>query len=143
MCRARGFPGPNLIDAFSSCLLLQGLFSFLPVIAYIPVSDGHCILWIHGFPFLVMVSGWCPGELGDLLGNGDAQDATLAASLTLACTLKEIDCNRKEFFPAGINAGGTGVRSGLQQEYLNGSHAHSLGSWISGWCCQKSGSNPH
>jgi hypothetical protein len=52
ICRAIGFPGTNLIDAFSSCFLLQALFQFLPVIAHILVSGEYCILCAHDFPFL-------------------------------------------------------------------------------------------
>jgi hypothetical protein len=50
MCRAIGFPGSSLIEVLSSCLLLQGLFSFLPVIAHVLVSDEYCILFTHDFP---------------------------------------------------------------------------------------------
>ena len=50
MSRAIGFPGPHLIDVFPSCFLLQGLFSFLPVIAQVLVSDEYCILCTHDFP---------------------------------------------------------------------------------------------
>jgi hypothetical protein len=47
MCRARGFSGPNLADAVSSCFLLQGLF--LPGIAHVLVSAEYCILCAHDF----------------------------------------------------------------------------------------------
>jgi hypothetical protein len=47
---ARGFPGPNLIDAFYSFFLLQGLS--LPAIAYVLVSVEYCILRAHDSPSL-------------------------------------------------------------------------------------------
>jgi hypothetical protein len=50
MLRARGFPGPDLIDAFSSSFLLQGLLSFLPVIAHVLVTVEYRILCAHDFP---------------------------------------------------------------------------------------------
>ena len=43
-----GFPGSDLIDAFSSFFLLQG--SFLPVIGRALVSVEYRILCIHDFP---------------------------------------------------------------------------------------------
>jgi hypothetical protein len=52
MDRARGFPGPNLIDAFSSCFLSQDLFSFLPVIAQVLASVEYCVLCSHDSPSL-------------------------------------------------------------------------------------------
>jgi hypothetical protein len=48
--RTPGFPGPNLIEGFSSFFLLQGLFSSLPVIADVLVSDEFGILCTHDFP---------------------------------------------------------------------------------------------
>ena len=50
ICRDIGFPRPNFVDVFSSCFLLQGLFSFLPVIAHILGPGEHCILCTHDFP---------------------------------------------------------------------------------------------
>jgi hypothetical protein len=50
MYRARGFPGPDLIDAFSSFFRLQGLIWFLPVFAQVLVSVENRILCTHDFP---------------------------------------------------------------------------------------------
>ena len=50
LCRARGLPGPERIDARSRYFVLQGLF--LPVIAHVLISVEYRILCIHDFPSL-------------------------------------------------------------------------------------------
>jgi len=56
LCRARGLPGPERIDARSRYFVLQGLF--LPVIAHVLISVEYRILCIHDFPSLEFPLPW-------------------------------------------------------------------------------------
>jgi len=56
LCRARGLPGPERIDARSRYFVLQGLF--LPVIAHVLISVEYRILCIHDFPSLGFLLPW-------------------------------------------------------------------------------------
>jgi hypothetical protein len=65
------------------------------------------------------------------------------AWMSFAAPFNRTGCSLKEFFPEGIIASGTGVRSGLVWNCFDSSQAHSLGSQISGWSFQNPGLNPH